>query len=122
MALNAQRNLSLQNATPYMTYTSFMFVGVGTLINVIAIIVGSAIGVVTGNRIPEKIRTLMTDVLGAITLIGAASAISAMWNQDLIKQVPDGFPILIVLASLLLGGIMGSIPNIEERLDRWALT
>ena len=75
-----------------MTYTSFMFVGVGTLINVIAIIVGSAIGVVMGNRIPEKIRTLMTDVLGAITLIGAASAISAMWNQDLIKQVPDGFP------------------------------
>ena len=121
MALNAQGNLSLQNATPYMTYTSYMFVGVGTLINVIAIILGSGIGVVMGNRIPEKIRTLMTDVLGAITLIGAASAISAMWNQNLIKEVPDGFPILIVLASLLLGGIIGSILNIEERLDRWGV-
>jgi len=104
-----------------MTYTSRMFVGVGTVINVFAIIIGAALGVVMGNRIPEKIRTLMTDVLGAITLIGAASAISAMWNQDFIEQVPDGFPILIVLASLLLGGIIGSIFKIEERLENWGV-
>lgn len=104
-----------------MTYTSRMFVGVGTVINVFAIIIGAALGVVMGNRIPDKIRTLMTDVLGAITLIGAASAIAAMWNQDFIEQVPDGSPILIILASLLLGGIIGSIFKIEERLENWGV-
>ena len=60
-----------------MTYTYNMFIGIGTVINVIAIVVGAALGVLMGNRIAEKTRNLMTDVLGSITLIGAASAISS---------------------------------------------
>jgi uncharacterized membrane protein YqgA involved in biofilm formation len=98
-----------------------MFVGVGTVINILGILLGAGIGVLMGNRIPENIRRLMTDVLGAITLIGAASAITALWNEDLTLSVPDGFPILIVLASLLLGGIIGSLCKIEDRLDSWGV-
>jgi uncharacterized membrane protein YqgA involved in biofilm formation len=98
-----------------------MFVGVGTVINILGILLGAGIGVLMGNRIPENIRRLMTDVLGAITLIGAASAITALWNEDLTLSVPDGFPILIVLASLLLGGIIGSLCKIEERLESWGV-
>ena len=98
-----------------------MFVGVGTVINVIAIVVGAALGVLMGNRIPEKTRTLMTDVLGAITLIGAASAITSLWKEDLLSSVPDGTPLLIVLASLLVGGAIGSLWKIEERLEQWGL-
>lgn len=94
-----------------------MFVGVGTVINVVAIVVGAALGVLMGNRIAEKTRNLMTDVLGAITLIGAASAISSLWGNDLQSAVPDGSPILIVLGALLLGGLCGSALKIEERLE-----
>lgn len=100
-----------------MTYTYSMFVGVGTVINVVAIVVGAALGVLMGNRIAEKTRNLMTDVLGAITLIGAASAISSLWENDLQSAVPDGSPILIVLGALLLGGLCGSALKIEERLE-----
>ena len=82
-----------------------MFVGIGTVINVIAIIAGAAIGILAGNRIPERTRTLMTDVLGAITLIGAASAIWSLWDTALVDSVPQGFPLLIVLGSLLIGGL-----------------
>lgn len=96
-----------------------MFIGIGTVINVVAIIIGAALGVLMGNKIPEKTRTLMTDVLGAITLIGAASAVTSLWNEDLTTSVPDGFPILIVLASLLVGGIVGSLLRIEDRLEVW---
>lgn len=104
-----------------MTYTYSMFVGIGTVVNVVAIIVGAALGVLMGNRISEKTRTLMTDVLGAITLIGAASAITELWNEDFLSSVPDGFPILIVLGALLLGGLVGSALKIEERLENWGL-
>lgn len=104
-----------------MTYTYSMFVGIGTVVNVVAIIVGAALGVLMGNRISEKTRTLMTDVLGAITLIGAASAITELWNEDFLSSVPDGFPILIVLGALLLGGLVGSALKIEERLANWGL-
>lgn len=104
-----------------MTYTYSMFVGIGTVVNVVAIIVGAALGVLMGNRISEKTRTLMTDVLGAITLIGAASAITELWNEDFLSSAPDGFPILIVLGALLLGGLVGSALKIEERLENWGI-
>ena len=94
-----------------------MFIGVGTVINIVSIIAGSVIGIILGNKISEKTRILMTDVLGAITLIGAAGSIKALWNSDLIASVPQGSPILIVLASLLLGGVLGSLLRIEDRLE-----
>ena len=94
-----------------------MFIGVGTVINIVSIIAGSVIGIILGNKISEKTRILMTDVLGAITLIGAAGSIKALWNSDLIASVPQGSPILIVLASLLIGGVLGSLLRIEDRLE-----
>ena len=94
-----------------------MFIGVGTVINIVSIIAGSVIGIILGNKISEKTRILMTDVLGAITLIGAAGSIKALWNRDLIASVPQGSPILIVLASLLIGGVLGSLLRIEDRLE-----
>lgn len=100
-----------------MTYTYVMFVGIGTVINVAAIVIGAALGVLIGNKMAEKTRNLMTDVLGAITLIGAASAISSLWKNDLVDAVPQGFPILIVLGSLLLGGLAGAVLKIEDRLE-----
>ncbi|NBN91098.1 MAG: DUF554 family protein, partial [Actinobacteria bacterium] len=42
-----------------------MFIGVGTVINIVSIIAGSVIGIILGNKISEKTRILMTDVLGA---------------------------------------------------------
>ena len=59
-----------------------MFVGVGTLINIVAIIAGAALGVLLGNKMSEKTRNLVMDVLGAITLIAAAGAIKALWDED----------------------------------------
>jgi uncharacterized membrane protein YqgA involved in biofilm formation len=94
-----------------------MFIGLGTVINIAAIILGSVIGILLGNKISEKTRNLMTDVLGAITLIGAAGAIKSLWNSDLVLNLPQGSPILIVLASLLLGGVLGSLLKIEDRLE-----
>ena len=96
----------------------FMFVGVGTVINIAAIVVGAALGVSIGNRLAERTRVLMTDVLGAITLIGAASSIKALWNRDLTDTLPQGWPIMVVLGSLLIGGLIGSTLNIEARLEQ----
>ena len=94
-----------------------MFVGIGTLINIFAIVAGASLGVLIGNKMGEKTRNLVMDVLGAITLIAAAGAIKALWDSDFISQLPDGFPLLVVLASLLLGGLLGSLLKIEDRLE-----
>ncbi|MEY3347569.1 MAG: hypothetical protein RL159_255, partial [Actinomycetota bacterium] len=70
-----------------------------------------------GNRIKSRTRDLLTDVLGAVTLIGAASAVGSLFEDEIVSSVPNGFPILIVLASLILGGLIGSSMRLEERLN-----
>ena len=51
-----------------------MFPGVGTIINILTIISGASLGVLVGNRMNTRTRTLLTDVLGLVTLLGAGSA------------------------------------------------
>lgn len=92
---------------------------IGTLINVLAILLGTTLGTLIGSKIPERTRTLVTDALGLVSFLAAAGAAAAMWNTDFIKAVGDGWPILVVLASLLIGGLIGSGLRVEERLNNF---
>ncbi|MEY4024224.1 MAG: hypothetical protein RLZ23_1185 [Actinomycetota bacterium] len=94
-----------------------MFAGVGTLINIIAIIVGSSIGILAGARITKKSQSLITDVLGLITALGAASALSPLWSPIFEAALPKSSSLLVILASMLIGGLMGSALSLETRLD-----
>lgn len=90
---------------------------IGTLINVITIIAGTAIGVGIGSKIPIRTRTLITDALGLVTFVSGASACAALWNSSYLDAVGGGKPILITLGALLLGGVLGSSFRFEERLE-----
>ena len=90
---------------------------IGTLINVVAILLGTALGTLIGGRIPSRTRTLVTDALGLVSFLAAAGAASAMWNPDFVAAVGEGWPILVVLGSLLIGGLIGSALRIEDRLN-----
>lgn len=94
-----------------------MFIGIGTAINVATIIIGAGLGVLVGSRMPERTRSLITDVLGLITILGAASALIPMWSDRYISALPKGWTLLVILASLLIGGILGSAAKLENRLD-----
>ena len=94
-----------------------MFPGIGTIINVITIIGGAAIGVLIGNRMKIATRDLLTDVLGLVTLLGAGSALFPLWSSRYIDALPSGWALLVVLGSLLVGGLIGSALNLEDRLD-----
>ena len=94
-----------------------MFVGVGTLVNVLAILVGSSLGIAAGSRITKKSQSLITDVLGLITALGAASALSPLWSPIFESSLPKGSTLLVILAAMLLGGLIGSALSLENRLD-----
>ena len=98
-------------------YSSTMFPGIGTVINVVAIIAGASLGIAIGHRLNTKTRSLLTDVLGLATLLGAASALIPMWSDRYISSLPQGWPLLVVLGSLLIGGLLGSAARLEDRLD-----
>ena len=98
-------------------YNHHMFPGVGTIINIIAIISGASLGVLVGNRMNARTRTLLTDVLGLVTLLGAASALIPLWSDRYSQALPKGWTLLVVLGSLLIGGLIGSALKLENRLD-----
>jgi uncharacterized membrane protein YqgA involved in biofilm formation len=99
-----------------------MFVGAGTVLNIIAIVIGGAIGVLLGGKFKENLRELITQVLGCVTFISAADAISAYWDKDLINALPKGAAMLVVVFSLLLGALIGSAMNIEEKLENFGVS
>jgi len=94
-----------------------MFVGLGTLINLVTIVLGSAIGIALGGRLPKKSQKMITDVLGLITLLGATSALMPLWSSDFNASLPEGSPLLLILASMLVGGLIGTLLKIEKRVE-----
>jgi len=98
------------------------FPGLGTVINVATVVVGALLGMAVGHRLPERTRSLVTDCLGLVTLLIAALSCVSVTDASLREAVGTGVPVLVVLGSLLMGGITGSLLRIEERLEGLAGT
>lgn len=97
-----------------------MFIGIGTVVNVIAVVIGSALGVVAGHRLPHHTRELVTQVLGLFTLVLGAMSVASGMSEAFSAEVGSQARLLIVLGSLLIGGIIGSLLRLEQGLDRAA--
>jgi uncharacterized membrane protein YqgA involved in biofilm formation len=91
--------------------------GLGTVVNVVAVLIGSVIGVLLGNRLPVRTRDVVTDALGLVTLLIAGTSAMAVLDDDLADFVGENAPMLIVLGALLVGGIVGSLLRLESRVE-----
>ncbi len=99
-----------------------MVPGAGTALNVVTVLIGAALGVLLGHRLPQRTRDVVTDALGLVTLLIAALSASAVSDAALSRAVGSSAPLLIVLASLLVGGIVGSLLRIELGLEALGTT
>jgi uncharacterized protein len=91
--------------------------GLASLVNVTTVLLGATAGVLLGNRLPVRTRDLVTDALGLVTLLIAATSAMAVLSTDLSDEVGDSAPMLIVLGALLLGGMAGSLLRLEQRVE-----
>ena len=94
-----------------------MLPGIGTAVNVAAVLLGTTLGVLLGDRLPERTRRVVTDGLGLVTLLIAGTAAAAVSDDALSSAVGSAAPMLIVLGAVLIGGIVGSLLRIEDRLE-----
>jgi uncharacterized membrane protein YqgA involved in biofilm formation len=94
-----------------------VFPGIGTVVNVAAVLVGTVVGALVGHRFEQRTRDVVTDGLGLVTLLIAASSAAAVNDHALTHAVGHSAPMLIVLGSVVLGGIIGSLIGIERGLE-----
>lgn len=96
-----------------------MFIGIGTVVNVITVVVGALIGLALGNRIPERTKETVTSVLGLFTIVLGGFSVIAMTSEALSAEVGKA-AMIVVLASLLVGTLLGSWLRVEDRLEQGA--
>mgnify|MGYP000921601648 CR=1 FL=1 len=78
----------------------------GSLVNAAAIVAGGAIGLVLHNRFPKRVRTIVFQALGlSVIVIGLQMAL---------KMTQP----LLVIFSLIIGGVIGESIDIESHLER----
>lgn len=81
----------------------------GTVVNIVMILAGVLIGRIAGRYLSEHIRkTLMAGLGLAVILIGLKLALQ---SQQL----------MVVIGSLIIGGLIGELIGIEKRLDNFGL-
>ncbi len=81
----------------------------GTILNVATVLLGSFLGLFLGARLTDRLREMLTAVLGLFTLaIGVDMFLEGL--------AVEGENILVPLISLLVGGLLGEWWKVEERL------
>jgi uncharacterized membrane protein YqgA involved in biofilm formation len=96
-----------------------LIIGLGTLINVLAILIGTAAGILIGNRLGEKTSRVVTDGLGLVVLVLGGLNVISLLDNEFVSAVSPGVPLLIVIGAILIGGIIGSALKIEQRLENF---
>ncbi len=94
-----------------------MFPGFGTVVNVAAVVAGSGIGLALGHRLPVRTRETTISALGLVTVLIGGLGATRVTSPRLADAVGSAAPVLIVLGAMVLGGIVGSVIDIEGRLD-----
>ncbi|MBE6569183.1 MAG: DUF554 domain-containing protein [Ruminococcaceae bacterium] len=91
-------------------------IGLGTIVNVLAVIAGSVIGMVVKKGIPESMQKSVMKTLGvAVMFIGISGVL-----QEMIVIGEDGISMqgtMLMIISLVIGTVIGELCKIETRLE-----
>ncbi len=80
---------------------------IGVLVNTLTVLTGSTLGLLLKNRVPEKITKAAMIAIGLCTLyIGVAGAL-------------EGSKTIVLIISMVFGTAVGTLLNIEGRLNRF---
>ena len=93
-------------------------IGVGTIVNVTAIIAGAVAGSFARNGLPERFKnTVMQAVSLSVVMIGISGTLEGIFHVTG-DGVVKSQNIMIMILSLVIGGLAGEALKIEQRLDR----
>lgn len=94
--------------------------GLGTIVNTAAIIVGGLIGMILGKKLPARLQdTLMKGVGVCVLFLGIAGALEKMLiieNGTLSSQGS-----MMLIASVSIGAVIGELIDIDGKMERFGV-
>jgi uncharacterized membrane protein YqgA involved in biofilm formation len=85
----------------------------GTVLNVVAVVIGTTIGVLAATRIPGQLQESVTTAVGLFVAVLATSMALTVFNNPAAAQGD----VLAVLGGLLIGVVVGESLRIHDRLE-----
>jgi len=91
-------------------------VGLGTIVNMAAIIVGGSFGMLIKGGLKQKIQDTLMQACGLATIfIGIEGTLSGMFTVTNGSIETSGT--LLLICSLVIGGLIGEAIDLEEKMD-----
>ena len=95
-------------------------IGLGTIINVVAIVAGGIVGMLGGKWLTERIQETLLRGMGiCVMVVGLAGAMEQMLTVTGEKLVAGGTMMLVV--SMALGSLAGELLNLDGRMERFGV-
>ena len=79
---------------------------IGSIVNALTVIVGSTIGLITGNKLPDRFKGIIFQAVGLATLV---------LGMQMAFEVKD---FVIFIFSLIFGAIIGEAIHLETRMEQ----
>ena len=79
--------------------------GIGTVVNVGTVLVGTLLGLAVGARLPERLRSTVLSGIGLLTLVIG------------VQEATETHNVVFPLVALIAGGVIGELLEIEARLE-----
>lgn len=95
-------------------------IGLGTIINILAIITGGIIGLIGGKWFNERIQETLIRGMGiSVMFVGLAGALEQMLTLQEEKLSAGGTMMLVI--SMALGGLIGELLNLDGKMERFGM-
>lgn len=95
--------------------------GLGTIVNVIAIIIGGAFGIILKKGIPERFKTTIMQAISlAVVIVGISGTLQGVFTVTEQGKLDREYITGMILC-LVIGSLIGEALKIEERLDKMGM-
>ncbi len=93
-------------------------IGLGTVVNTIAIIIGAACGILLKKGLPERYKTTIMQAIGlSVVIVGVSGALQGIYSVTAEGKLDRNY-ITGMILSLVGGSIIGELLKIEDNLDK----
>ncbi|NLL73413.1 MAG: DUF554 domain-containing protein [Clostridiales bacterium] len=92
-------------------------IGLGTLGNMVFILIGSTFGFLLGGRLKQRYQDTIMKALGlAVMFIGISGTLEGLLTIE--DNTIKSTNMMLMIISLAIGGLIGEVIDVEERLDK----